>query len=434
MINKNYFTLIIFFFALYACADKPVEEESKELRFSVLSYDAEISETLTLDKSEIQLDTPKEFYYWSKDYQNPQNNINHIFTSATLKSKKKIITGKKDPINIIQPVFFENTICNLVSNGFVECINTSTNKSKFKTDIKNDNIKKYEIIRGGLSYFDEKILFVDGYGQIILLDTNNGEIIWEKIISFPILSSPLIYRGYAYFVSLDNRLFAIEFDTGEIAWTFQTIAESKKNLSTASPVAFENIVVSPFSNGELIAFKYDDGTPLWSENVSKLSIISNFDIKDISANPVISSNNIYALSTNGKFLSINLINGKRNWSVEISGSNTPIISGDQIYILDNQSKLICLNRTTGEIYWITQLKKFRKGEKASNLNLWLGPYAINNHLYLISYFGELIILSPNSGEILDSNNLGINGIMVPPIILSDRFYLVDGNSNVYKFE
>ena len=41
--------------------------------------------------------------------------------------------------------------------------------------------------------------------------------------------------------------------SGEVNWSFQTISETKKNLFTSSPVAFENTIIAPFSNGELVA-------------------------------------------------------------------------------------------------------------------------------------------------------------------------------------
>ena len=434
MKNNTHIILIILFFILCSCSEKTIDEESQNVRFSVLKYDSEISETLTLDSSEINLGAQKEIFYWSKDFQNPQNNIGHIFTTSNFNQKNKIISGRKKLLNLVQPVFFEDKLCHLLIDGFVECLNTETNETYITIDIKKEEVKKYEFIRGGLSYFNESIIFVDGYGQAIAINSNSGEIIWQKSLPFPILSAPLIYRGIVYFISADNRLFALDFNTGETLWSFQTIVESKKSIYTASPVAFENIIIAPFSNGELIAFKHDDGRPLWSDIASKVSLVSNFDIKDISANPVISSGNIYTLSTNGKFLSINLINGTRNWVADISGKNTPIISGNQIYLVSNDSKLICLNKDTGEIYWITQLEKYKKGESFKNLNLWLGPYALNNNLYLISYFGEILKVDPKEGKILDSNNLGIKGIMIEPMILSDQIYIMDIDSNVYKFK
>ena len=212
----------------------------------------------------------------------------------------------------------------------LECMDTTSKNLKFRIKILNENIKKYEIMRGGIAYFDNSIIIVDAYGLVKSLSSLDGSEIWSTVIEFPILSPPLIYRNMIYFISADNRIFAIDFDTGVVEWTFQTISEVKKNLITASPVAYENLIIAPFSNGELVAFTYDNGQPVWSENVSRISLISNFDIKDISASPVISGNSIYSLSSNGKIVSLDVASGKRNWASDISGYRTPIISGNQI--------------------------------------------------------------------------------------------------------
>ena len=200
-----------------------------------------------------------------------------------------------------------------MNTGFIECVNVETEHTNYKIDIKLEGVKKYELVRGGLAYFENQIVFVDGYGQINLYNATNGEEIWKNKIDFPILSPPLIYRGYIYFISSDNRIFSADIIDGTIAWSFQSISENKKNLFTSSPVAYENTIIVPFSNGDLVSFIYDTGRPIWSENVSKISLVSNFDIKDISASPVISGNNIYSLSSNGKFVSLNAMNGQRNY-------------------------------------------------------------------------------------------------------------------------
>ena len=415
-------------------AQKNDKIELNENEYSVLSYDSKISETLTLDKGNIFIDPLKELIFWTQHFQNPANNLNNLATSSSFEKKSKIINGKKGATNIVQPIYFDNTLCHVLNNGYLICVDTISNDTKFKVDIKKEGIKKYELVRGGLAYFDNKIVFVDAYGQIKLINADDGDEVWETNIDFPILSPPLIYRGYIYFISSDNRVFSLDFNSGDIEWTFQTIAEVKKNLYTASPVAFENTVIVPFSNGELVSFIYDTGRPLWSENLSKISMVSNFDIKDISASPVISKNIIYSLSSNGKLISNNVLNGKRLWAIDLSGYRTPIISGGQIYVINDEGKLICLSIDKGEIYWITDLNKYKKGQKVQNMNLWLGPYLINNLLYNISYFGELKVVSPLSGELFTSETIGVKGVMVPPLILNNFIYLADEDSNVFKIE
>ena len=68
------------------------------------------------------------------------------------------------------------------------------------------------------------------------------------------------------------------------------------------------------------------------------------------------------------------------------------------------------------------------------MNLWLGPYLINNLLYNLSYFGELKIVSPISGDILSKKEIGVKGIMSPPLILTSSIFITDENSNVFKFK
>jgi len=315
----------------------------------------------------------------------------------------------------------------------LECYDTLTEKLNFKTNIKPEGIDKYEIIRGGIAYFNNKIVSVDAYGQIVLVDSVNGSVLWSSNIGFPILSPPLIYRDYIYFVSSDNRVFCVTLDDGRVEWSFQTISETRKNLHTASPVAHENTIIVPFSNGELVAFLYDSGRPIWSESVSKVTMVSNFDIKDITASPVIKDKNLFALSTNGKLVSLNVMNGSRNWSIDISGYRTPTITGNQIYLINEDGKLLCIDIKSGDIYWITDLEKYKRGNDFKNLNLWLGPYLINDMLYSLSYFGELKIISPFSGEIVETRNIDINKILIPPIILKNAIFVSDINSNVYKF-
>ena len=427
------YIFLLSIFVFLSCSKNEVIEEN-ENSFSILSYDAEISETLDLNIENIFIDPPREINYWTQHFQNPANNLNNIFSSSKIKNRIKVVAGKKGMLNIIQPIYFDDTICYVLSSGFLECKILKSNEKLFSIDIKIEGSNKYEVIRGGLAYFDNKIVLVDAYGQVLLIDSNDGNKIWEKNIEFPILSPPLIYRNNIYFISSDNRLFSLSLETGNIEWSFQTIAETKKSLITASPIAFENTIIAPFSNGELVAFSHDSGRPLWAENVSKVSLLSNFDIKDISASPVVSNNSIFSLSTNGKLTSINAINGKRNWAIDLSGYRTPSISGNQLYVIEEDGKLICLDKNTGQIYWITELNKFKKGKKAKNLNLWLGPYLINSLLYNISYFGELKIVSPMTGDVLSTDSLGVKGIILPPVILSNAVYIMDENSNVFQFE
>ena len=420
-------------FILTSCASN-IDENLINNRISVLSYASNLLVSAELNLDEIKLSQAKEVTYWSQSGQNPQNNLPHFLSEISFDNKEKIQKDSGSASNTIQPIYFEGNLCNVSTRGYLRCIDIESKEIKFEIDLRNENEEDYEIIRGGLAYFDDQIALADGYGQIKVFSTIDGALIWEKNISIPILSAPVIYRNYIYFITLDNKIYALNLKNGNIKWSFQTTFEDKKSLFTASPAAIENIIIAPFGNGEIIAFNYDTGDIFWSENASKISSLSNFDIKDITANPVISGDKVYSISSNGRLVASNIVNGSLAWSLEMSGKNSPIISNNQLYIVDNDARLVCVNKLTGQIYWITQLEVNRNGKKSGKKNNWIGPYLINGLLYVLSTHGELLSISPTTSEILSSEKIKISGISINPVILSKNLFIMDNNSNIYKLD
>ena len=425
-------TNLLLLFLLSNCASN--SDEKLNDRISVLSYSSDLLISTELDSKNIILSQAREVNYWSQSGQNPQNNLSHIYSDLKFENKKKILKDSNSATNTIQPIYFEGNLCNVSTKGFLRCLDINTEEILFEVDLKTEFEENYDIIRGGLAYFDDQIVLADGYGQVKVFSGIDGSIIWENNINLPILSAPIIYRGYIYFITLNNKIYAMDFTTGEVKWSFQTIFDDKKSLFTGVPAAIDNIIIAPFSNGEIIAFIYDTGSILWSENVSKVSSLSNFDIKDIAANPVISDDKIYTLSNNGKLVATNMINGSLAWSLEISGANSPSVSNMQLYVIDNESRLFCINKMSGEIYWITQLEENKNGKKSGKSNDWKGPYLINGLLYTLSTHGELLSISPITSEILSSKNIKITGISIDPVILSKNIFIIDNNSNIYKLD
>ena len=423
---------IIILLLLFNCSKNNIDENLKN-RISVLSYTSDLLISSNLDTNDIRLANKKEIIYWSQSGQNPKNNLDHILINYNFSKKNKILSDSGKLTNTIQPIYFEDNLCSVSTNGILRCINLIEKKIIWQLDLRADKSKKYEILRGGLVYFDNQILIADGYGQVKLVNSLNGELIWETSVSIPILSAPLIYRGYIFFSTSDNKIYSLDLVNGSIKWSFQTIFDDKKSISTGTPAAAENIIIVPFSNGEIIAFIHDSGNIVWSENASKISNLSNYDIKDIAANPIISNESVYTISNNGRLISTNLTNGLNNWSIEISGKSSPIISDMQLYIIDNEGRLICINKNTGEIYWIREIDKFKNSKNKGELNNWKGPYLINNLLYAFSSHGKIIIVSPLTSEILSEDNLSIKNISVDPVILSNSAFFMDGNSNIFQY-
>ena len=78
------------------------------------------------------------------------------------------------------------------------------------------------------------------------------------------------------------------------------------------------------------------------------------------------------------------MNGQRNWSIDLSGFRIYII-GNQIYVINDEVKLIALIQIQ-EKFIDSRFIKYSKGQKSKNMNLWLGPYLINNPVQFIIFW------------------------------------------------
>ena len=81
MINRLILIFCTSFLLLMCSKNNEIIENNQS--FPVLSYDSEISETLNLDTSNINIDQPKESSSWRQHFLNPHNNLNNIYNSRT---------------------------------------------------------------------------------------------------------------------------------------------------------------------------------------------------------------------------------------------------------------------------------------------------------------------------------------------------------------
>ena len=142
---KNFlFIILLSIFVIFGCTKNEIIEKDSN-SFSILAYDAEISETLGLNIEDIKIDPPKEINYWSQHFQNPGNNLNNISSLSAINDKEKIVSGTRGALNIIQPIYFNDTVCYILPKGFLECKSLKNNEKIFSIDIKLMAIKSMKL-------------------------------------------------------------------------------------------------------------------------------------------------------------------------------------------------------------------------------------------------------------------------------------------------
>ena len=182
---------------------------------------------------------------------------------------------------------------------------------------------------GGLAHADGRLYVSSGYRFVAALDAGSGAVIWRTPIPAPIHGAPTVADGRVFAVTVDNEVVSLDAATGAAGWTHQALVEPARFAIASSPAVSGDVVVAPFSSGELIALRAQNGNELWNDVLSRSSRNNALsEIRDIAGRPAIYRGDVYATSHSGVFSATDLRTGQRRWSVPLTGLTTPWPAGD----------------------------------------------------------------------------------------------------------
>ncbi len=285
---------------------------------------------------------------------------------------------------------------------------------------------------GGASYENGIVYATNGLGDVEALQATDGKRVWKVRPSGPLRGAPGIGNGNVYVMTSDNQLFALNQGDGTVAWTTSAAVELAGIFGTASPASAQGTVVVGFSSGELNAYRYENGRPLWGDVLSKTSISTSVSsLSDIDANPVIDRGRVFAVGQGGRMVSMDLVTGQRIWEINLAGISTPWVSGEWVFVVDDKARLHCIARSTGKVRWISQLRGYRKEKKDKKKDqiTWVGPVLAGDRLIVANSLGELVNVSPADGAVQSTTKLG-KGVSLPLVVANSTLYVLDDSGRI----
>jgi len=274
-----------------------------------------------------------------------------------------------------------------------------------------------------LLYHNGRIYIAPGYNSVIALNAASGTLVWRRNINSIARSAPDAYGNTILVNTIDNKLYAINSEDGSIQWVHSGVEEEISVFGSASPVAYNNIVIAPYSSGELYGLKLSNGNEIWSDDLALNNKSSAFALADIDASPIIVGNRIYSISNDGVLVAIDLYSGKRIWEKEISGNNTPWYAGGYLYILNDRDEIICISADNGGVKWVKKLPSYKNEERKSDPINWNGPVMASDMLLIVGSHGTMYSVSPKDGEVLYRNKVP-EDIYIAPVVAHNQVYLL----------
>ena len=290
--------------------------------------------------------------------------------------------------------------------------------------LKNFELETSRII-SGVSVGYNTFLYADADGIIYAHDLNSGELKWTKALEDVVLSEILITSTAVYVQTSSDVLYGLDLQNGETQWSKKAQAPLLSIRGTASPITFEGLIFTSFSNGRLAAVREVDGIQLWEKPISRLKGSTELEkLMDADSKAVPINEDIFVANYNGSLTRFNIRNGEKVFSVDHSTLKPIILHKSTITSINTDQEIIGFNAINGTEIWRSQ--KF-KNRDITDLVLH------DNRLYFGDFEGYIHEINPENGMITGLVKTELKSIK-QIAIYSDKLIVQDTDGSISGFD
>lgn len=363
----------------------------------------------------------------------PQNNGNAdnrpCYTSTELPPQLlwSVSAGESfsdDTYSLARPVVVDGVIYSVDKEQFLFAHNIQTKELLFK--IKLTDHETCAVKATGIAVHENKIFVALGNGVVTATD-KTGKSIWNVSLSDSLRSAPTVSGTLLFIVTTNNRLYALDTETGKIKWNYKTLESKDVLFGMAQPAVKNNTVVAAFTTGEVSAFDTQSGLLKWSHMLLSPRVYNSIlDLSHISASPIIGDNTVYVFNASGKMAALRLTDGKMLFTKETGTVHTPIFNGNALFFIDTHNTLTAINSNNGATFWKTPLPQLEKE------TYFLNPVLTQSHILIVQNTGKMFAYNAQNG--LFSFETSGPDTLTAPITVdgSILFYSNDAELVLYK--
>lgn len=402
-------------------------------RVAVLPGARTIDADPKLSAEAVKLPKPVVNPEWPQPGGYADNVMHHLSAAGNLETVWSAGVGagsSKDSRLTASPVIAGGKIFALDSEVQVTAYDAKSGDRLWQANLTPDDEDSEDGFGGGLAADGGKVFVSTGFGFVVALDANSGKEIWRRAATVPFRAAPVVNGGRVFVSTQENQLLALAEDDGRVLWDHRGIAESAGILGSNSVAVAGDLVVVPYTSGELFALNVRNGRAAWSDTLARTGGLTPLSsLADISGRPVIDRGLVFANSHAGRLVAIDIRTGERVWTIDVGGTQRPWVAGDYVYVITDDAKVMCVRRADGRIRWIHQLDSYRNPESRSQPISWSGPVLVSDRLIALSSEGFAVSISPYTGEVLGQIDIP-DRAFIAPIVADNMVYILTDDARL----
>lgn len=332
------------------------------------------------------------------------------------------------------PIVAEGLVFVIDGEATVTATSTTDGGRRWEADLAPEGESGQDGFGGGLAYSDGVVFASTGFGEIVALSAANGTELWRRGLGAPMRAAPAADGGRVFAVTRDNGAFALSAADGSVMWRIQGSAGTLGLLGGASPAVVGDALIIPFASGEVVAVRSSSGARVWTEVLSSgRRGAARSVINDITSDPVIAGQGVFAANQSGVTVGIEGRAGRRVWERRFGAVGPVWVIDDTLYAITDDARVVRLRALTGETIWETPLPAFADPDDREEAIAYAGPVVAGGKVYLSSSEEGLLRLDAVSGARLTSEDEIGDGSSLAPVIAGGTLYLLSDSGRLFAY-
>ena len=356
----------------------------------------------------------------SKDVDPPATLVD---IKPTLKVKKLWTEGlssrkAKKLLLALQPVVNSGVVYAASHDGKVEALGADNGKLVWKTKTKLS-------LSAGPASAEGVVVIGASNGILVVLDAATGAEKWRLQLSGEVLAKPLVAHGLIVVRTVNNRLQAVNIADGKLRWSIDQAVPKLTLRGTATPILSDNLVITGFDDGRVVAADLETGDVLWSIVIDTPTGRTELEkLADVDAAAATAGRDIYVVGYHGRVAMLDQSNGQIWWAQDASSYRGLSIDDSRLYVSGADGSVTAVKRTNGAQLW---------EQKALHQRGLTAPTVSGDELVVGDRDGYVHWLSTKDGSLVARVSAG-DRISNAPVVAEGKVFVQTDKGNLLVYQ
>lgn len=376
---------------------------------------------------------------WPQSHATPATRTTHASLSTSLSQAWAVSIGQGDKRRAritADPVAADGRIFTMDSAARVTATSAS-GETLWQADLTPAADSASDAVGGALAFGGGRLYVTSALGDVTALNPATGQTLWSQELGSTGTGTPTYADGLVYLVSGDTTAWAIEAEDGRIRWQIDGLADADNVMGGPAPVVTAQRVIFAYGSGDLQAAFRQGGLRLWTAALAgQRGGYAVALLDDITGDPVVRGDTVYAGNFSGSFAALELANGDRRWTAPMGASGPAWVTADSVYLVSDLAQLVRLDAATGAQIWAIDLPGYverrRPQRRRNSAYANHGPVLAGGRLWVASSDGALRAFDPENGALVETLPIR-GGATTAPIVVDGTLYVVSTDGALHAF-